>query len=261
MGEPDATDPSVAPRTSFETDGSDADIRDAYRREQVMSRRREADLLMSQASGHRGTTHEGARDAEHDARAALKLYRASLDWAEDTDLEDDAHRMMDDAGRWVRETFGCRVERVGREYRQVCPVALGHNRIGLSIGGHAAVRVCSLCGGDLSECEHLPRTAYLVPGGPEDLGWCRVCLKESCDHEPNTTYRVSLVSIIRELDLHEVSIVSKPAHPEARIHSISLSNADLKAALGPDFVPGVEVSCDRCLTPCEGLTKHDVTHG
>lgn len=226
-----------------------------------MSRRWQADLLMSHARASRGTKREGPREAERDAREALKLYRASLDWAEDTDLEDEAHRMMDDAGRWVHETFGCHVERVGHEYRQVCPVALGHNRIGLSIGGHAAVRVCSLCGEDISECEHLPRSAYLVPGGPEDLGWCRVCLKETCDHDRNTTYRVSVVAIIRELDLHEVSIVSKPAHPEARIHSISISHADLKAELGPEFEPGIDVSCDRCLTQCEGLIKHDFEHG
>ena len=61
---------------------------------------------------------------------------------------------------------------------QTCPVALAHNRIGMSIGG-TAKRLCSLCGDDLSECEHTPGTSYLVPGGVSSLGWCRVCLQEA----------------------------------------------------------------------------------
>jgi hypothetical protein len=70
------------------------------------------------------------------------------------------------------------------------------------------------------------------------------------------------VSIIREMDLDEVSIVTKPAHPEARIQSISISVADLRASLGDNFEPGMDVSCDRCLSPCGGLIRHDeIQHG
>ncbi len=134
------------------------------------------------------------------------------------DLEGDAHRRLDAAGRWVRRTFGCHLEEHGTQYAQTCPVALGHNRIGLSVGGRAAKRLCSLCGFDVSECEHLPGIAYLVPGGADALGWCRVCSRPECEnHVPTETYRASLVSIIQEIDLDEVSIVTKPAHPEARI--------------------------------------------
>lgn len=171
------------------------------------------------------------RRAEHDARQALVQYRASLDWAEDTDHEDDAHRRLDDAGGWVRRTFGATSGGTA-QYRQRCPVALGRNRIGLSVGGRAAKQVCSPCGMDLSECEHLPGTAYLVPGGAGDLGWCRVCCASECDHLPHETYRASLVSIIQGMDLDEVSIVTKPAHPEARIQAVSIPESDLQASLG-----------------------------
>jgi hypothetical protein len=204
---------------------------------------------------------QAKRRAESDARKALAAYRGSLDWAEDTELEDDAHRVLDEAGKWVRQTFGCHLERDGQAYRQTCPVALGHNRIGLSIGGRATVRVCSLCGQDASECEHLPDTKYLVPGGAEELGWCSVCLQEHCDHIVTETYEASLVSIIREMDLAEVSIVGKPAHPEARIHAVSISVSELKESLGDEFEPGMDVSCDRCLTPCGGLIRHQFPHG
>lgn len=224
-----------------------------------MTRRSEGDRLMRQAR----ESLVGARDdAERDSRQALAAYRGSLDWAEDSDDEEESHRLLDEAGKWVRSTFGCRLERDGEQYQQTCPVALGHNRIGLSVGGRAAKRVCSLCGVDVSECEHLPGTAYLVPGGSADLGWCRVCCKADCDHVDTETYRASLISIIQKMDLDEVSIVTKPAHPEARFHAVPIPVADLRAALGSDFEPGMEVSCDRCLSECDGLIRHDeIPHG
>lgn len=242
--------------------GADTDLRRSYLEEQVNSRRASGDSLMRRAREILEQRHgsSAAGQAEADARRALAAYRASLDWAEDSDLEDEAHRQLDLAGRWVRETFGCWVERSGTEYKQTCPVALGHNRIGLSIGGTASIRTCSLCGEDVSECEHLPGTAYLVPGGPNDLGWCRVCLKEECDHLPTEIHRASVVSIIREMEVVEVSIVHKPAHPEARLHAVSIGLSQLQAALGDLFEPGMDVSCDRCLPACDGLTRHDLPH-
>lgn len=244
----------------FETAGSDEDIRRLYLEKQIEERRAEGDRLMARARAFaRPNVHQKAwRRAEWDARQALVAYRASLDWAEDTDHEERAHERLDEAGRWVRHTFGCSLERTGTEYTQSCPVALGHNRIGLSVGGRATVRLCSLCGADVSECEHLPGTAYLVPGGTDDLGWCRVCTKEECrEHVPHETYRTSLISIIKEMDLDEISLVTKPAHPEARIRSISIPSTDLRARFGDDFVPGMDVSCDRCLSACGGLIRHD----
>lgn len=248
-----------AARTSFQAAGSDADIRESYHLEQIMSRRAQGDHLLQKARELLSTDRD---NAEQYARQALAAYRGSLDWAEDTGHEEDAHRRLDEAGAEVRLTFGCYLVRDGKQYKQTCPVALGHNRIGLSVGGRAAKRVCSLCGRDVSECEHLPGTAYLVPGGPTDLGWCRVCLKTECDHVSTETYRVSLVSIIQEMDLDEVSVVTKPAHPEARIHAVSIPIDDLQQMLGSEFEPGMEVSCDRCLSDCGGLIRHDeIPHG
>lgn len=187
---------------------------------------------------------------------ALQFYARSLDWAEDTDAEEEAHQRMDAAGEWVRSTFGCWLARSGATYRQTCPVALAHNRVGFSIGGSAS-RICSLCGEDFSECEHVPGIAYMVPGGSSALGWCRVCLEKACDHSPHQLYRVSVTAIIQEMEVHEVSLVDKPAQPEARIMQMSVPTSELQAELGDGFIPGIEVSCDRCLRPCEGLIKHE----
>jgi hypothetical protein len=260
--EPPGVESPDARQPALPAAGSDEDLHKAYLVSQVLERRSKADRLMEQARSllADASNEEDLHHAEVNARNALAAYRSSLDWAEDTDREEDAHRRLDEAGHWVRETFGCFLDRDGKSYKQTCPVALGHNRIGLSISGRASVRVCSLCGRDVSECEHLPGTAYLVPGGASDLGWCRVCCQSECDHVPTEMHRAPLVSIIRQMDLDEISIVSRPAHPDARIQAVSVPVADLQDVLGDSFIPGMEVSCDRCLLSCEGLVRHDVPH-
>ncbi len=209
--------------------GADDDLRQDHRRQQTAERRTAAQALLEEAQSTVASdqTAAGLKQAEKKARSALGLFAGSLDWAEGTEEEADAHRQMDEAGAWVRETFGCHLKRTGASYEQTCPVALAHNRIGFSIGG-VAVRTCSLCGGDFSDCEHLPGTAYLVPGGAADLGWCRVCLKETCDHRSNEEYRVSVVAIVSELHVEEISLVGTPAIPEARLLTVSVPIADLQ---------------------------------
>lgn len=266
-GEPEASQVEEPPKTavdadssedSFTASGSDEDLREAYRRKQIEDPRSSAQELMQSARlAIEGSSDQSSLErAETDARKALAFFARSLNWAEDTDQEEEAHRLMGEAGAWVRRTFGCQLARSGTEYRQRCPVALAHNRIGMSIGG-TAVRICSLCGEDFSECEHMPGTAYMVPGGNSDLGWCRVCLQESCDHRSTQRYRVSVIAIIKHMDVQEISLVPKPAHPEARVLEMTIPVSDLREVLGDEFIPGSEVSCDRCLYPCDGLVKHD----
>lgn len=196
------------------------------------------------------------REAEAVARSALADFASALNWAEDSVLEGSVHARMDQAGRWVREAFGCTLRRDGNVYSRTCPVDLAHNRIGLSIGGFSR-KLCSICGDDFSECEHKPGVEYRVQGGGvEPLGWCRVCGKrEGCEHFADETYRARLIVIVVEMDLDEISLVAKPAYPDARLTSISYSVRELKDALGNDFEPGVEVDCNRCLRPCRGLNR------
>jgi hypothetical protein len=162
---------------------------------------------------------------------------------------------MDAAGKWVRKTFGCLLYQEGNRYSITCPVRLAHNRTGLSIGGYGR-RLCSLCGQDVSECEHQRGVAYLVPGGRDELGWCRVCGRDSgCEHTAEQTCRVSLVSRVVDIHLDEVSFVDKPANPDARPTSISVNTAELQKHLGPAWKPGMPVNCDACVTPCGGLVR------
>ena len=250
-----ASSPAASPESPMpgpSESGPSDDLLEARHKAEVDARVQDARDAMATA---RRVLAEDPPRAESYAREALTRYASALNWAEDTGRETPVHEEMDHAAAWVRRTFGCWLGRDADEYFQRCPVALGHRRVGLSVGGYAR-KQCSLCGQDLSECIHLPNVAYLVPGGLVDLGWCRVCLeRETCEHTPDQTYRTALVSMVVEMDLEEVSIVAKPAFPDARITSMSISTSELRQALGAGFVPGMDVSCDRCLSACGGLTR------
>jgi hypothetical protein len=194
-------------------------------------------------------------DAESEARAALSGFASALNWAEGGPFEQAVHARMDQAGRWVRERFGCKLHREGNEYFQRCPIALGHNRIGMSVAGLSR-KVCSICGEDFSECPHIPGKQYIVEGGLGPLEWCRVCgERDGCEHLSDERYRARLIVIIVEMQLEEVSIVDSPAFRDARITSMSYTLDDLRQALGEDFEPGADVACNRCLLDCDGLSR------
>jgi hypothetical protein len=168
------------------------------------------------------------RAVEERARAALATLRRATDWLEDSPEFDEAHRVLDLAGEYVRRTFGCELHWDGREYHQHCPVALAHVRVGMSIAYVARERHCSICGHDPDGCPHVRGRIY---GG------------ELC------------VSVVTRADLLEVSLVSRPVDLDARIESMSVPSGTLRAELGPAFTPGVRISCDRCLGPCAGVTE------
>jgi len=169
-------------------------------------------------------------EAEVEARRGLELLRSAMDWLENTDddLFDQAHRSLDQAGQFTRTTFGCRLHRDGTSYQQRCPVALAHNRVGFSVALLIKKSECSICHTDPAQCPHV--TGRLYDG-------------ERCVRE------------LKEFDILDVSLVGRPAQPDARILAISISNADLQAELGADFEPGIEVNCDRCLAPCAGIMR------
>jgi hypothetical protein len=235
-------------------DGSSSDLvaePTKQRREDYLA---EAAALREQASGLLGTDRD---EAERCARAALYAVVRAFWWAEELPEEDSIHESMHELGRWVRETFGCTILPRNGVYEQRCPVDIAHKKMGMSIG-FTAQRLCSLCGEDISECPHVFGTAYLVPGGVGPSGRCPVCLSDTCtEHDPAQTYRVSAVSIVAHADVQEISLVGRPRQPEARFLSIPLPTDDLREYLGPDFVVGMPLSCDKCLSGCWGFTTLD----
>jgi hypothetical protein len=199
----------------------------------------------------------GDPQAESVARRMLGVAASAFWNAEDTELESSTHSEMDSYGAWVRRTFGCHLAYDSGTYYQRCPVAIAHKRIGMSVGFTVRRRICSICSEDWSDCIHSPNELYDVPGGPNQEGYCRVCGIEDCTkHRPEQTYRMPPIAIVTEVEqLNEISLVPKPAQPDARLTSLPVDTESLRAALGASFSPGMPVSCDRCLGPCGGIEE------
>lgn len=172
--------------------------------------------------------HGATDEARQQARGALVTLRSAMDWLEDTDQFEAAHHVLDRAGAFMRRTFGCLLHQDGDQYQQRCPVALAHNRMGLSPAYIVRKAECSICGKDPSLCDHVTGRVY---EGQRCFRW------------------------LREVELLEVSFVGRPAQPDARIQVISIDTRKLREMLGPEFLPGMPVSCDRCLDPCAGPSR------
>jgi hypothetical protein len=194
-------------------------------------------------------------EAEAEARRAIASIVRAFWWAEDTDLEKAQHELMHKIGRWTRSTFGCELHFDGEKYEQRCPIAIAHKRIGFS-PGFTARHICSICGGDLSECPHLRSRLYWVRGGLDASGLCPVCVREQCDrHKPDRLYRAKPTSIVTDLQGLEVSLVPRPANPEARLLALPVQTQPLPKALGPTSRLEVSMPCDRCLGGCWGFDE------
>jgi hypothetical protein len=191
--------------------------------------------------------------AGRQARSAIDASARAFWWAEDSEFEEAQHTKMHEIGRWTRQNIGCHLDFDGERYRQTCPIAIAHKRLGFSVG-FIGPRACSICGGDLSECSHVRGRAYWVRGGRHDGVDCPVCLRPECQHRGDRLYRVGVVSIVSNVDeLREVSMVVRPASPEARLLEIPIETAALQEKFGPRFSVGTEVSCDLCLGGCWGF--------
>jgi hypothetical protein len=195
--------------------------------------------------------------AEERGREALRLCASALNWLEDTEHEDRVHEELESMGRYMREHLpkGCRLHWTGDRYEHRCPVAIAHKRFGFSPALREGRRICSICGEDVSECEHLPDSKYPAPGGVGPSGYCPVCIRKDCsDHSPDATFVVYPVSIVEEIiGIDHVAVVRRPKQPDARLTAIPIDTKRLRKTLGPNFQPGMELNCDRCLLPCQGF--------
>jgi len=196
-----------------------------------------------------------AKQADLHAREAIDASVRAFWWAEDTAVEEAQHKLMHRIGRWTRRTLGCQVHCNGKSYEHVCPIRIAHKRMGLSIG-YVTNPICSICGEELSECPHIRGRSYWVHGSTGPSGYCPVCMsKGACDHRSDRLYRASVVSIVTEGEIREVSWVDRPGVPEARILSLPIDTQRLLEHLPPEFRVGMPVNCDFCLLPCEGVDE------
>jgi hypothetical protein len=237
------------------TEGDDAgpsdDLHRNYIKQTVIEYRQQAVRQYRYAKKLAGSSKELA---ENTARSAIESAAHAFWWAEDTEMAEDQHILMHQIGRWVRKTFGCYFTYENSEYKSKCYLSIAHKKIGFSVG-FIANRICSICGEDLSECPHQRDRSYWVKGGPRTNRPCAVCVNDNCNHRPDHLYRAGVVSIIKSGEIREVSLVPRPANPDARLTEIPISTRDLIDHFGDEFVPGLPVSCDKCLSPCGGFDE------
>jgi hypothetical protein len=162
---------------------------------------------------------------------AAELLRGVMDATEEGAAFEKAHGLLDNVGSLINEHFAdkyCCLAYENSGYYRVCPVDLAHLRMGLSIGFSTRRAECSICGQDPEECEHVRGFTY----------------------DGATCYRR-----VVEADVHEVSLVDRPAQPEARITSWPVAISDLRQAFPDEFKPGVRIACNKCAAGCPGLTR------
>lgn len=98
--------------------------------------------------------------------------------------------------------------------------------MGMSIGAIVEESECSVCGLDPEDCTHISGRYYEG---------------EEC------------VRVIKRFSLDHVAFVEQPDFPDARVMSSPVDMEYIRSVLGDKFTPGMDVFCDRCLSPCHGV--------
>lgn len=228
------------------------------------ARWRETRRLLARASGQftptsvavpNGESAASLRRLEERARGALDAAVAAFDNLEDTDLADDAHACAHTIGEMVAGLFGCRAERDNDRWFDVCRLSLMHLRVGMS-AGFVARRHCSICGCDLTLCDHDAGVPYPVVADRQADGSCTICSRNSCViHTAGATYPVVAYAIVQQADrLDEISTVARPRDPLARCTAVEIP-ADAVASLPNHDAANASLYCEWCVAPCTGFTS------
>ena len=157
---------------------------------------------------------------------------SSLNWLEDTYEFEEAHRLLDLAGGYVRRTFGCSIHWTGSSYEQRCPVAIAHKRIVVSPEFILVGWDCTICGADAETCAHIAGRVY-----------------DGKDCGRRARGPVKLLGI---------AWVTRPDQPDARVQALPISTEELGSKMPSEWRPGMPLSCDRCLLPCDGVEEFDL---
>lgn len=236
-------------------------------RDLVAARRtqwRETRRLLARASPSFATPRrQSAADhgeLERRARAALDAAVDAFDHLEDTDLASDAHALAHTIAELVAGLFGCWAKRENDQWFDVCRLSLMHLRVGMS-PGFSGPRHCSICGCDLTLCDHIPGVAYPVVAGRKPDGRCTICGSGICHtHTPGITYPAVAHPITRQADLHEISAVARPRDPLARHNAIEIP-AYAIASLPNHDAANASLHCEWCMAPCTGFTSAEEAFG
>jgi len=141
---------------------------------------------------------------------------------------DDITSRMHELGKIIHNRFGCRFKFNGTDYYSDCPVDLSHIDFGLSWGGEESI-ICSICGEDPIDCDHIPGRKYNHIACEVIRGGCNICWEKSgCQHILGEYYdNVEAIGIAIDMKPTHVAIVSDPACPSARVQARPVSKEDI----------------------------------
>ena len=203
--------------------------------------------------GRGSTFRKLLADAEAAARSSVQAAVDAYNYLEDDEAADFVHQQVHNIGEFASGYFGCKMLHEDGAYLDTCVVSLMHSRWGFSMG-FTSTRGCSICDGDLEDCEHLLGHRYPVLVLKDEGGRCNVCDFDDCDHVVGNTQSVQPRAIHSNIDLHEVSMVARPRDPLLRPSSMEIGHVELTKVLGRRPV-GEELECYRCLGPSEGFSS------
>jgi hypothetical protein len=257
-----AAGPAVPPPVNLDYPWSPDAGRDLVtsRRAQWRETRRLLVRASSSLAAHKPQAATDLRLLEKRARAALDAAVDAFDYLEDTNLASDAHALAHTIAELVAGLFGCWAERENGRWFDVCRLSLMHLRVGMS-AGFSGRRHCSICGCDLTLCDHMPGVAYPVVAGRKPDGGCTICDSDICHaHTPGVTYPAVPHAITRQADLHEISAVARPRDPLARHNAIEIPAYAITSLLNHDAA-NASLQCEQCMTPCTGFTSAEEAFG
>lgn len=126
-------------------------------------------------------------------------------------------------GKRVHDEFGCVIRATNGQYSITCPVQLSHVRGGVSIGGYGQLN-CSICGGNMFQCDHIAGRQYNNVIAQQISDRCNICTDETCEHEIGTTHdNVLARAIITTMELDHLAFVERPADPLCTFNEFPIS--------------------------------------
>ena len=189
--------------------------------------------------------------APHVRRAEL-LAVESLNYLEDTSQADECHELVHRTASLRAALVGCPMRLAEAHLWLDCPGRIAHMRMGASAGLTTSF-VCSVCREPIEDCDHLPGLSYSVSMVRDGKGSCSICHESACGHEVGTVYELPATAMATDVIAHEVSMVSRPRYPLARIRRFGLPLEP-----GTEMYRAAEsgvVHCSGCMEPCRGLQQ------
>lgn len=175
---------------------------------------------------------------------------------------DDITSRMHKLGKIIHDRFGCPFKSNGTDYYSDCPVDLSHIAFGFSWGGEESL-ICSICGEDPIDCDHIFGRKYNHIACNVIRGSCNICWekKYDCQHILGKYYdNVEAIAISIDMKPTHVAIVSDPACPSARVQARLVSKDDIVPYIKKwpkkerkNFVYGISpLYCHHCCK-CKGV--------